>query len=157
MIKYLAAGFAALALSFGISAVALAGAGGVGVGITGGTYSAGAASSGLVAGVIVGGQTGTFSQSAGTKSYASAGMAIGVDSGTTFSFAFDGIDNGVVDLTNHSSASLQGFGTAGSETTITYAGNGAHIGLGVHFAASNGSGRSNGAFLGVGLIAAVEP
>lgn len=157
MIKYLTSFVVALALTFGIPALAIAGAGGAGVGVTVGTYSASASSGGALGNIVAGGQIGTFSQSAGTHSYASAGMAIGVDSGTTFTFAFDGINNGLIDVTNHSSATLQGFGTAGSTTTISYAGDGAQIGLGFHFAASSGNANSSGFFAGVGVIAAIEP
>ncbi len=157
MIKYLTSFMVALAMTLGIPALALAAAGGVGVGVTVGTYSASAQSGGALGNLIVGGQIGTFSQSAGTHSYASAGMAIGVTAGTTLTFGFDGINNGFIDLTNHSDATLQGFGTAGSTTTISYSGDGAQIGLGFHFAASSGNANSSGFFAGVGVIAAVEP
>ncbi len=157
MFKYLTSFLVALAMTFAIPALALAGAGGIGVGVTVGTYNASASSGGSLGNLIVGGQIGTFSQSAGTHSYASAGMAIGVDSGTTLTFAFDGINNGYIDLTRHSSATIQGFGTAGSTTTISYAGDGAQIGLGFHFAASSGNANANGSFFGIGVIAAVEP
>ncbi len=79
MIKYLTSLMVALAMVLGIPALAIAAAGGVGVGVTVGTYSASAQSGGALGNLIVGGQIGTFSQSAGTHSYASAGMAIGVD------------------------------------------------------------------------------
>jgi hypothetical protein len=146
---------AAVALMFvPAAALAQAAAGGVGVGVTGGTYSAQAQSGGAVGNLIVGGQVGTFSQSAGTHSYASAGMAIGAVADTTLHVEFDGINNGAIGVTRSSSATIQGFGTAGSVTTISYEGDGAQAGIGAHFAASDGSASSNGAFLGVGIVGA---
>ena len=157
MFKYLTSFIIALALTFCIPAAAFAASCGVVVGVTVGAYSASAQSGGALGNIIVGGQIGTFSQSAGSNAYASAGMASGVASGTTLTFAFDGINNGQIDLTRHSSATIQGFGTAGSTTTISYAGDGAKIGLGFHFAASRGNANSAGQFFGIGIIAAVEP
>jgi hypothetical protein len=157
MLKYFASFAVAAIATFGIStgALAQAAAGGIGIGGTTGTYSANATSAGAVGNLVAGGQIGTFSQSAGTHSYASAGMAIGAVADTTLHFASDGINNGAIGLTRSSSATVQGFGTAGSVTTITYEGDGLQIGIGAHFAASGGNASSNGAFAGVGLVAAV--
>lgn len=136
-------------------AMAQAAAGGVGVGITAGTYSAHSQSGGAVGGVIIGGQVGTFSQTASNQSYASAGMAIGAAADTTLHFASDGLNNGSIGVTRSSQATIEGFGTTGSMTTISYEGDGFQAGLGAHAAFASGDADANGAFLGIGIIGAI--
>lgn len=150
--------YAALAVLFGsaLSTAAIADAAGVGAGVTTGTYSATAASTGAtLAPVGVSGQIGTFSQSSGTQSSASAGMAIGARGSDTLSVASDGVNNFSVSYDRSSAATVEGFGTASSVTSTSYAGDGIQAGS-VGVAASAGSASAAGAFLGVGIIAAAQ-
>lgn len=144
----------AAAVVIALPGVALSDAAGVGVGATTGTYNASAASGGVTfAPVGVSGQVGTFSQSAGTQSTASAGMGIGANQSVTLSVASDGIDNGSIGIATSSSATVEGFGTASSVTSNSYAGNGIQAGS-VGATISAGTANAAGAFLGVGIIAA---
>lgn len=133
--------------------LALAEAAGVGVGATGGTYSATAASAGLTSHAGINGSIGTFSQSAGTQSAASAGMAIGARETNSLSVAYDGATDFTVGLTSSSVASIEGFGTASSVTSTSYAGDGIQGGASggtLSFGAANAA----GAFGGVAIIGA---
>jgi len=154
--KYLTSLLAVALLALGIPSLALAtgNGAGVGVGVTAGTYNASAQSGAVSGAIIFSANIGTVRWTSGSGSYASAGMAIDTYGASQTDVIDDGINNITTTHTYYGGASIKGFGEAQSVSFVEYAGDGAFLGISGGIAASTGNANSNGAFLGVGVIAA---